>query len=268
MNGTVYDIYCIAPNFTIGETGIVARDIKITSENTYINGKIRRNAFLYTNYIEFAENFTNLINGNLEYTSLNELTIPEEIVGGDVKFTQDTSNEVDNSNILSSYINNILSSLLYSLVVVLLTIWLAPNFISKSVDILKQEPVKSFGIGLLASILLVVVPFAFLLLTYGLGISISLAIIAVYVLLLTISKTVFGLALVKRFTSKIENEKPYHIALFTLLAVLVVNLLELVPFIGGLIGFIVCMVGFGVIVLSLISKKKNKEEVKVEEVKE
>lgn len=268
MNGAAYDIYSISPSFTLGETGIVARDIKITTENTYINGSIRRNAYIYTNSLTFAEDGTNLIKGDLEYTSRTEFEIPEGIVGGNVKFTEDTSDEVDTANLVTSYINNVLSTLLYSLVVILLAVWLAPKFIDKSVDLLKQKPVKCFGIGLLSTIILTVVPFAFLLLTYGLGIGISFAVIAVFVLLLTISKTVFGIALAKRFTCKIENEKPYHLVLFTLLAVLVISLLELVPYIGGLIGFIVCMAGFGVIVLSLVSKKVDNEEVKIEEINE
>lgn len=268
MNGAVYDIYSVSVDFTLGETAIVARDIKMTAENTYINGSVRRNAYLYTNSLTFAEDGTNLINGDLEYTSRAEFEIPEGVVGGNVKFTEDTSDEVDTGLLVTSYINDVLSALLYSLVVVLLAIWLAPKFIEKSVDVLKQKPVKCFGIGLLATIILAVVPFAFLFLTYGLGIGISLAVMAVYILLLTISKTVFGIALAKRFTGKIENEKPYHLVLFTLLAVLVVSLLELVPYVGGFIGFIVCMVGFGVIVLSLVSKKFDNEEVKVEEVKE
>ena len=268
MNGSVCDIYSISVDFTLGEKAIVARDIKLTAENTYINGNVRKNAYLYTNNLVFAEGGTNLINGDLEYTSTTEFDIKDDIVGGNVKFTEDTSDEVDTTFLITSHINDVLNSLLYSLVVVLLAIWLAPKFIEKSVDVLKQKTAKSFGVGFLATIILAVVPFAYLLLTYGLGIGISIAIMAVYILLLTISKTVFGIALAKRFTCKIENEKPYHLVLFTLLAVLVVNLIELIPYIGGLIGFIICMIGFGIIVLSLVCKNSNNEEVKVEEKEE
>ena len=54
----------------------------------------------------------------------------------------------------------------------------------------------------------------------------------------------------------------------SLLFVLAISLIELVPYVGGFIGFAIVMIGFGIILLNLISRKNledNKVETKIEE---
>lgn len=61
----------------------------------------------------------------------------------------------------------------------------------------------------------------------------------------------------KLIANKSEKMKNNNIifVLLSLLVILVISILELIPFIGGLIGFILSMIGLGIIVLNIISKK-------------
>ena len=53
-----------------------------------------------------------------------------------------------------------------------------------------------------------------------------------------------------------KDNKGMHI-LFTELVVLLISLVEIIPFVGGLVGFITSMIGLGIIVLNIVSKKTN-----------
>lgn len=259
MNGICYDIYGCAGNATLGETAIVARDIRVAAEKVHINGQIKRDAYLNTNELIFPENASNLISGNLNYTSSSEFVIDENIVGGAIKFTQEVAEEATMAEKISSYITGILSTLLYALAVVLLTVWLAPNFRNKVGGILKKKAPLSFGVGLLASIAIIFGAFILLIFTRGLGVSISLAAIAIFILACTISQTIFGMGCAKLIAEKCKKDNLAMFIGMTLLVVLLLKLIGLIPFVGGLVGFASAMIGLGMILLNLINREKTDE---------
>lgn len=259
MNGICYDIYGAAETFTLGNDAIVARDIRIGANKIYINGQVKRDAYINTNELVFPENASTLISGNLNYTSTSEFVIDKNIVGGAIKFTQEVSEESTMAEKISSYVENALSALLYALVIVLLTIWLAPNFKNKTSTILKKKVLLSLGIGLLASIVIIFGAFVLLIFTAGLAVNISFAAIAIFVLALTISQTVFGMGCAKLIAEKAKKDNlPIFIGM-TLFVVLVLNLVKLIPFIGSLIGFVTTMIGLGMILLNLMHREKTDE---------
>ena len=264
MNGVCYDIYGCAGNVTLGEAAIVARDFRVAADKVHINGQIKRDAYINTNELIFPENESTLISGNLNYTSSSEFVINESIVAGAIKFTQEVAEEATLSEKISSYVTSILSSLLYSLAVVLLTIWLAPNFRNKSGDILKKKSPLSLGVGLLVSIVVIFGAFVLLFFTSGLGINISLAAIAIFILACTISQTVFGMGCAKLIVEKCKKDNLPMFVGMTVLVVLLLQLIKLIPFVGGLVGFIATMVGLGMILLNLMNRIKT-DEFKAEE---
>lgn len=259
MNGICYDIYGFAGNVNLGEKSIVARDIRIATNKIYINGQIKRDAYISTNELLFPENASTLISGNLNYTSSSEFIINENIVAGATNFTQEVIKETTIAEKIVEYATNILSSLLYALVIILLTIWLAPTFKNKVGTILKKKAPLSLGIGLLISIIAIFGSFVLIIFTGGLGISISLAAIAIFILACTISQTVFGMGCAKLIVEKCKKDNlPMFIGM-TLLVVLLLQLIGLIPFIGGLVGFIATMIGLGMILLNLMNREKTDE---------
>ena len=263
MNGICYDVYSISQSFTLNKDAIIVRDVKSISEKIHINGQIKRDAYIATNELVFPDNATNLIAGNLDYHSDYEFAIKDGIVGGEIKFTQESQESPTVENNIITYVTDIISTLLYSLVIILLTIWMAPKFKEKSALILQKRAPLSFGVGLLASFVISVGSIVLLFVTAGLGVGISVAAIVIFILALTISKTVFSMAIAKLVSKKFKKDNNAIFIGMSLLFVLVISLIELVPYIGGFVGFAVVMIGFGILLLNLIGRK-NLEDAKVE----
>lgn len=265
MNGICYDIYGGMANFTLGEKAIVARDIRVAADKVFINGQIKRNAFVSTNDISLSESVTELISGNLEYSAPSESNFDHKLIGGDVKFTQEVSNTSTMAEKVLSFILSAISGLLYALAVVLLTIWLAPNFKNKVGSTLAKKAPLSLGIGLLAIVCIVVGAFILLFLTNGLAAGISFALVTIFILALTISQTVFGMGCAKLIAEKFKKDSIPMFIVLTLSVVLILRLIGLIPFVGGLVGVLVTLIGFGMILVHLIFKEKVKNDTSVTE---
>lgn len=271
LNGVCYDVYGACGNFTMGNKSIVARDIRIGSDAVYINGLVKRDAYISTEQLVFPDNASGLIAGNLEYSAHSEFDIAEGVVTGNTKYTPLTVDEPNLANKIAYHATNILASLLYVLAVTLLVIWLTPNFKEKSGTILKKKGPLSFGVGILTCIVIIAGAFILLLTAGNLVAGISVAGVTLFILALTISKAIFGMACAKLINVKLGKDTNIMFILMTLLVVLVVNLLKLIPYLGTLVAFIVPMIGLGIIVLNLVMKKglddKSEESTIVEETK-
>lgn len=255
VNGDCSDIYAGASTFVLGKHATVGRDIRVGADKVFINGKIRRDAYINTSELRFPENASKLILGKLEYTSHSEFVIDEGIVEGNIKYIPEVTHESTIAEKIVSYITNILSTLLYSLAIVLLAIWLTPKFKEKAGIILKKKAPLSFGIGILTSIVVILGFFALIILTDGLAFGISAAVLTLYILALTIAKTVFSMACAKLINSKMAKDGNIMFVIMTLLVTLAISIIQIIPYVGGIVGFIVMMIGLGIIVFNLINKK-------------
>lgn len=257
IDGIAYDIYGCASKFVIDTNSIIARDVRIACNDLTINGQIKRDAYIVADNFKLADNSSTLISGNLKYQSSSEISIPDGAVGGTVTYNKpEEKTETVFSKVLS-YVRNIVSTLLYSLVIALLVIFLAPNFKEKTAELTKNKLPLSLGIGILTIIAVFAISLALFFFTGGLGIGISGLAITILIVALTISKTVFAIGCSKLIITKMNKDnKGMHI-LFTELVVLLISLVEIIPFVGGLVGFITSMIGLGIIVLNIVSKKTN-----------
>ena len=263
MNGVCYDIYSFAQNFTLGKSAIVARDIRVSSGAINILGQIKRDAYINSDSITFAENTSNLIVGNLSYTSKNEISIPDGMVGGTVNFTQSSdAEEITFMQKALLFFSSTMSAILYTIVVLLLVTWLAPNFKNNLGTSLKKKAPISLGIGLLGSLVIIAGSFAILLLTGGLCIGISVALITVYILALTVAQSIFAMACGKLVAEKMKKDNLPIFLIMTVIAIVLVKLVGVIPYVGGLLSFLITMTGFGMILVHLIKigDKKIKTE--------
>ncbi len=263
MNGVCYDIYSFAQNFTLGKSAIVARDIRVSSGAINILGQIKRDAYINSDSITFAENTSNLIVGNLSYTSKNEISIPDGMVGGTVNFTQSSdAEEITFVQRVATFLSSTMSAILYTIVVLLLVTWLAPNFKNNLGTSLKKKAPISLGIGLLGSLVIVVGSFAILLLTGGLCAGISVALVTIYILALTVSQSIFAMSCGKFVAEKMKKDNLPIFLLMTVIAIVLVKLIGIIPYVGGLLSFVITVTGFGMILVHLIKigDKKIKAE--------
>ena len=180
VKGVVYDIFGCSENITISG-GYVYRDVKALCSNFTVNGTIGRNAFISCENINFNtdELGKGIIYGNLNYYSESEKSIPEGVVTGEVKFTQETlTEELSTSEIISNYIVDLGSFLALALIIWLLCLWLTPKFVNNTNKFVGKISLKVFGVGLLSLIVLPII--TIVLLIIGLTSVASLTLFALY----------------------------------------------------------------------------------------
>lgn len=257
INGVVYDVYAMCDTFNLESDGFIYRDMKVTASNININGKVRRNAFVSTNNISFAEENGTLIYGNLNYSSDSEITVPEGIVTGEVKY-ENIKQTTSIANTILSYALDLLQTLLFTLVVTILLMWLTPNFIERVGKMSVAKSFASLGIGFVTPIALVVV--GILLLISVVGSSIFAVSIFAFMILAFIGNAIASIFFGKLFTKLFKMEGNIKFVLFTLASSLILGLLGLIPVVGGIISFVISIFGIGATVVNMISRKEKVEE--------
>ena len=222
------------------------------SNEVKLNGQISRDANIYCVSISFGNDNEEIISGNLNYSSENEQSIPDGVVGGETKYT---AIETNTENIILSIIKSILSSLIFSFIIIMLLLWIAPKFKDKASEIVKNNSFKAFGIGLLVLFGIIIAAFMLLLFTYGLAASIAVVGIVLLALAYVVSNTIFSMSIGKLIANKLNLSKNVAFVLFSLLIVLILGLIKYIPYVGGPINFITSIIGLGIISINAFKRK-------------
>ena len=258
VNGTVYDVYSVSNNITI--SGFVYRDVKIASKNTNIFGTVRRNAFINTNSLKFSEDVemqdnesttitsSGTIQGNLTYSAPNELSISEGSVSGEINY-----NKAVSTGSIQSYFINLGTFLVTIIIVWLLCLWLAPKFLEKTSVIKSKKVLPVIGFGLLGLIAVPVVSIA--LLFIKITASISMLLLSLYFIGIALSVSILVIAINNIICEKLKITK--NIGKFGLLIITAIIFwaIGLIPYVGTIIDIIAIILGLGLIVYNLISRK-------------
>ncbi len=264
VSGIVSDIYAISSNFTLDSSGIIARNLYLLSDKVSLSGQISRDAYISTDSLSFGDSSEPIIEGNLIYTSETNFEISEDVVGGEIKYY---AIETNYTSIILSAIYSMITTLLFSLVVILLSIWLAPEFKDRICEIISKKSFASFGIGILVFLLAIIISFALLVFTSGLGATIAVALIALLVLTYAISNTIFSMSISKLIVNKLNLNKTWTFVIFSLLGIIILELISYIPNVGGPITFITSLIGLGILCINAYKRKdlvnsKNNLEVK------
>lgn len=269
IKGVVYDVYAVSENFSLSG-GYVYRDLKVSCNTLNINGTVGRNAFVNCSKINFNTDSQNkgIIYGNLEYTSSSESTIPDGVVSGEIKFHEDvdSSASVSTAEIIKNYIINLGEFLAFLLIIWVVCLLIAPKFLDSTNNYVGKQTLGIFGKGFLA---LVAIPVAcFILLLLQLTGGVSLLLLALYILALVISKSLFIITANKYICTKLNINK--NLGIFGMLIVtgIVIWVLTQLPYIGGLISFIMIVIGLGILVTSILPKKQKSDKEVIENTNE
>ena len=253
FSGITSDIYGMATNFTLEASGIVARDVYITSSSVNLNGQIGRDAFLSIESLAFASDAEEVIvQGNLSYTAESEFSMPENVVTGEVTYTPV---QVEPAYIAWTIISSLLTTAIFALAVIALILWIVPNFKNRASTIIAKKSWLSFGLGLLVFFGIILVAFLLLLFTYGYGAGIAVALIGFLVLIYAIANTVFGMAVGNLIANKFNWNKTWIFILLSVLVVVLIDLISYIPYIGGPISFITSVLGIGIIGINAYKRK-------------
>ncbi len=269
IKGIVYDLYATASNITLAESGYVYRDIRSTSSNIDILGTIGRNAYIACDKISLTSNqkttdynsdstesSTGVIYGNLEYSSTNQITIPENSVTGEVRYTQISSNS-NNSITIIDIIVSIISTIVFTAVIWLILNWLAPKYIEKSKKLLTSKPLPVIGFGFLGLIVIPVITFILLLLS--ITIELSLLLLGIYIILIALSTTIFTISISEFISEKLNINKKWLHLIVAIVVASIIYLIKLIPYIGGIVGFVCVILGLGLLVKGILPNKEKEQ---------
>lgn len=258
--GVVSDVFGLTNNFTLEETGRIARNLNILARNATLNGKVSRNVNINTTNIVFPENFEEpIIGGNLNYWSSAEINIPEGVVSGETKYTS-TATKQTTENIISSAISTVVTGLVLSFAIIMLSLWIAPEFKNRLGIMIKTHSIKSFFIGLLIAFAVIVGSIFLLLFTAGFGGTIAICLLGLLLIAYAVSGTIFAMGIAKLITDKLKLTQKTPFVLFSLLIVLIVSLLKFIPTIGGVINILTSLVGLGMLGMNFYKRKNLYEE--------
>lgn len=255
ISGIVSDVYSMSNNFNLEEKAIVSRNIYVMSGATNLSGQVSRDAYISTRDLSFGENAKEVIKGDLNYSSYNEVELDEGIVSGDVNFTKIDENVQSIGDIILNVIYSTVLALIFSAAIILVSLWFAPKFKDRAAEIVEKKNLTAFGLGLLVLFGGILAALILLLFTYGFGASIGVFLIAIVVMTYIASSTVFSMSIGALIAKKIKSEKVGIYVLFALLVVLALNLIGYIPYIGGPIKFIASMVGLGILCINAYKRK-------------
>ena len=257
ISGKVNDVYALSQEFTLVESGFVARDLNLSVSTATFQGKVGRDVNLSANTLSFDEGAKNLIGGDLNYSTPNEVTIPEDVVIGKVNFEKMTVEQPSTAKIISNYVTNFFIVVLYATLVIILATFVTPNFAKKATYSMTKRPFISALIGIGAIIFVPIVSVVLLftvIFTYA-----GLSLLVAYILVLSITIAILGMAIGNYFADKLKNKTKTKFILLSIASVAVLWLLQQVPFVGGYISIFTVVFGLGIFVYSLFTKKALEE---------
>ena len=255
ISGIVSDVYSMSNNFNLEEKAIVSRNIYIMSGATNLSGQVSRDAYISTRDLSFGEDAKEVIKGDLNYSSYNEVELDEGVVSGEVNFKQFENSVQSIGTIVLNIVYSAVVSLVFSVAIILVSLWFAPKFKDRAAEIVEKKNLTAFGLGLLVLLSGILTALILLLFTYGFGASIGVFLIAIVVMAYIASSTVFCMSIGALIAKKIKSEKVGIYVLFALLVVLALNLIGYIPYIGGPIKFIASMVGLGILCINAYKRK-------------
>lgn len=264
VQGVVYDLYALTDTTNI--TGYIYRDVRVASNSINMFGTIGRNAFVNSNNIAFSQNADvteetttvatqGMINGNLEYTAENEVSIPDGVVTGEVKYSPANTGS---TNGIQSYLISLGTILATAILIWLVCLWLTPKFVKRTDLISKKNILPQIGLGILTPIVLTIV--SVILILIGITASFGLLVLGLTFLLVAISTSIFVIAINNMVCNKLKIQKTIGNFGMLIATTAVLWLIGLIPYMGTLIGIIAVIIGLGIISYNLIKKEKKQEE--------
>ena len=142
---------------------------------------------------------------------------------------------------------------LSALVLGLIAVWLVRGSVEQTIDTLMDRPAGSLLRGFLALVLTVLGAILLIVLLIGLPLGLALMLIIPALLILGYSSASFGLG--EWVANRAGNPKGAGGRILLLgLGALILMLLTLIPFVGGIIGFIGILMGIGALIITLASR--------------
>jgi cytoskeletal protein CcmA (bactofilin family) len=244
----------VAAGGTISVFGPVGRGITAGGGTLQLGGPVGGEVLAWAETLSLGPNTR--IAGDLEYRSERQADIPSGAVAGRVRYTP-IEREARREPVLNGLFDfGGLVWLVGSAILGALAITLAPRASARAVELGRQQPLPTFGLGLLA---LFAVPVAALLIGVTLvGLPLALAVAALYWLGLMLAWPALGLVVGTEVARRARRE-PMPVLGALLVGLIVLHLVTHLPFLGGLVAFLGLAFGLGLMVQSVLRWRRPPE---------
>ena len=253
IGGATCDVYGIVNNFNLEENGAVLRDCKVVTQSANIAGSVGRHVMLESKNFTIAE--TAMIYGNLEYTAKEPVQITEGSVTGEIIYSEPTVTTKNFGTKLVDYAIDLAGTLVTTLVIFGILLLLAPKFVQKTPELVKEKWHVSLGFGLLA---LVAVPIAaIILMVTVIGTSIAFTVLSAYMLVASVAYAITAIALGNFLGSKVKALEKFKNVFAIIITTIVLWILMQIPFVGLGVSLLSTIFGLGILVTSFMKKKEK-----------
>ncbi len=244
--------------------GKYAKGVKAYGGNITLAGEVNGDAYLTGGTIEILPSAK--INGNLNYTSREELKIDPAQVSGAVKRTAapqewrgwEQGGHMRERSWSSRHGISFSPFLLLGLIAAAAVFILVfPNATRGAQQEVGTSPWASLGLG--AAMLFTLPPVAILLMITVIGIPLAFALLALFPLLLLVGYLTTALYIGDRGATALKKDTASSTWMrigFVALALLALALIRLIPFVGGLVVFAALLIGMGAWSLHLYHRYK------------
>ena len=268
-NGACNDLYAASSKLEMTYESYVIRDVKAVSADTILKAAIGRDVDLQTNSLNLGEeNQTPIIYGNFRYSSSQEQEIKEGIVEGEVTYKQNNNTEENVKSVAEQVLTIIitfLSVVATAVVIYLILSKLTPNFIenlTNNVSVGKIVLTCLKGLAVLAAGCFISV----LLIISEIGIKLGFILILLLILIGLFATPIATIYIAKLLKPVLKIEKTILFCLVLSLVAIILQGITYIPFIAGLISFIVFLLGYGLIASVVWKSKEISEEKKQEKI--
>jgi hypothetical protein len=241
-------------NITI--QGKIDGSVTSGSESVQLAGTVGRNVELFVGTLDIQP--TARIGGALTYTAAADQPVPPGVVQGTVQRLDPPERPRRDRDNDATIFGAVLSFILLvgSILVGLLIAWLFPGLYRSAQTMLEQRALLVFSAGLVT---LIVVPvLAIILMVTVLGLPLGLLSLGAYAAGWYIGWLLAATALAGVLVGLIRrNGRPIATAWLVLLGLIGLHVLTRIPYLGGLLGFVVLCLGLGILVILIAERTRR-----------
>jgi cytoskeletal protein CcmA (bactofilin family) len=236
----------VAAGETVSAFGSVGRGITAGGGTLQFGGPVGGNVLAWAERLSLGPNTR--IAGDLDYRSERQAEIPSGTVSGRVQFTPVEREEQQPPLLNGLFDFGGLIWLVGSAIVGGLAIVLLPRASARAVELGRQQPLATFGLGLLV---LCAVPVAAVLIGITLvGLPLAFTLAALYALAIVLAWPALGLVVGTELARLVRRGEPLPVLAALVLGLIVLHLVTHLPFLGGLVGFVGLTFGLGLLAQS------------------
>lgn len=260
ITGGAADAYIMTEKVNFEENSYISRNARVIGNVLNLKGSIERDLYSLSNETNILGTVFGGVRGKIYYSG--NLNLEENTkVGETIKLEDKTEDIKENTStffeMLSQALNRLIvvTQIFTALVIIIIIGLFAKKY--EEVSKVKRNYITDLIRGFLCLICIPIISI-FLFITI-IGMPLGIVMIVIYILALFLSLPMASID-VARMVLKEKLDKKWKLILAAIAVYLVLELVRLIPFIGGIIRFIFIIYGLNLILSFPFKKSKNKKE--------